>query len=182
MGARADRVTTNSQLPKFGARSLYNSGLWRNVHDLVVTVSPHAVGSRFRMYRRKPRVRSAGARPSAGRIRPAGRSGRQGRRLGADAARARRSDARSGEGHAAGLRDGPRLGRRPQRDCRCQARRRGDGRRIQPEHGAAVEEECRRGGCGRQGDLRRRRHVQGRHLQGVGDGALPPPEQHAGAA
>ena len=81
-------------------------------------------------------------------VRAAGRPGRQGRRLGADTAGARREDARHGEGDAAGLRDGPRLGRRPDGDHRRQARRHRRGHRIQPGHGGAVEEE--RGGGRRQ--------------------------------
>ena len=41
---------------------------------------------------------------------------------------------------------GPRIGRWPHGDHRRQARRDGDGHRVQPRHGRAVEEERRQGG------------------------------------
>ena len=83
----------------------------------------------------KPTEQAKPAEPVRAPRRPA----RQGRRLGADAAGARRQDARHGEGHAERLPHGSRVGRRPHRHHRCQARRDGDGRRVQPRHGGAVE-------------------------------------------
>ena len=73
-------------------------------------------------------------RPS---VRARGRPGRQGRGVGADAAGAGREDARHGEGDRRRLRDGPRLGRRPQRHRRRQARGPSRRRRVQPRHGGA---------------------------------------------
>ena len=77
-------------------------------------------------------------------LRAAGRPGRQGRGLGADAAGARRQDARHGEAHAAGLRHRSRLRRRPHGHHRRQARRARPRHRVQPRHGRAVEEQRRR--------------------------------------
>ena len=92
-----------------------------------------------RMRRRQPlrNLRSSRLNPS--------RTGRKGRRLGADVAGARRENARHGQGDAAGLRHGPRVRRWPHGHRRRQARRDGDGHRVQPRHGRAVEEECREG-------------------------------------
>ena len=67
------------------------------------------------------RIRAGDADAEA--VRAQRRPGRQGRRLGADVAGAGRQDARHGQGHAAGLRHGPRLGRRPDGHHGRQARR-----------------------------------------------------------
>ena len=71
------------------------------------------------------------------------RTARQGRGVGAHAAGARREDARPGQGHAAGLPDRPRVGRRPHGHHGRQARPEGPRHRIQPRHGRTVEAQRR---------------------------------------
>ena len=101
------------------------------------------------------------------------RAGRQGRGVGADAAGARREDARHGPRHAQRLRGRPRLRRRPHRDHRGEARREGARHRIQRGHGRAREEERGEGERGRERDVREGRHLRERLLEGDRDHALP---------
>ena len=71
---------------------------------------------------------TATQKPAQQPFEPKSRTGGQGRRLGANVAGARRQDARHGQGDAAGLRHGPRVGRWPHGDHRRQARRDRHGR------------------------------------------------------
>ena len=86
-------------------------------------------------------------RPRSGALPAANRAGRQGRRLGADAAgAASRPDARHGEGDEGRLRHGPRFRRWAQHHRRRQARRPRRRRRVQPGDGGALEPAGPRGG------------------------------------
>ena len=123
-------------------------------------------------------------RPAPEAVRAAVRPGRQGRRLGADAAGARRQDARHGEGHAAGLRDGPRAPATAAPSSRRPSAAPRDGRRIQPRHGGALEEErCRRRASPIKAHVREGGPVRDRFLEGDGHHDVPAaPDQREAAA
>ena len=88
-------------------------------------------------------------------------------------------DARHGEGHTRRCRRRPRVWRWPAGDRGGEARRTGPWRRVQPRHGAAVEATGARRGRPRARDVRRRRHVRGRHRRRHGDGGVPAHREHA---
>ncbi len=100
------------------------------------------------------------------------RSGRQGRRVGADVSGDGREDARPGQGHAAGLRGRSRVGRRPDDHRRREAGRSGARRRVQRRPRGVLAPPRARGGRRRQGDVRSGRHVRGRYFEGDGSCAL----------
>ena len=104
-------------------------------------------------------------------------SGRQRRRVGADASRAGREDARHGAGDAAGHRHGSRIGRRPQHHRRGEARRAGDRRRVQSRDGGALAPQGAGSRRRRPRHVHRRRHVRSGHLEGHRARALPAAEQ-----
>src|SRR5688572_17841454 len=113
-----------------------------------------------------------GAGPGRETLRAHRGPGGEGRRLGADAARARREDARHGESDVAGFRHGSWLGRRPQHHRCRQARCPGAGCGVQRGHGQALagyRGERRRV---RQGAVRPGRYVCGRYFPGDGAGDL----------
>ena len=101
-------------------------------------------------------------------VRAGPRHAGQGFRLGPDAVRHAREDVRPGQADAEGLRDGPRLRRRPRHHRRRQARHAGPRHRVEPGSRRSFEQAR---GCGRgvaAGEVRARRHVRGRHLEGHG--------------